>query len=256
MRSSFLGGSLLLLVFSSLPMSPQNDSYERHRQAAIRINDLAGRIHSEADANLYVGEIAGLFAKELPRSWRDGKLVGRVAHAEYETVANPSRLISEEHVANVWNQYVREIGAPNEALVTAAEIHNMRDGAFTVSQWMWSRGNQTLWSMPNVYAVGPDGKVADGCREVEALRVIHDLAYLFDNLRGARQRLRDGIVPSEEINKRESSPNPSPQATSRLVIHTSANPMLAAQQRYLQEHGQRSHDHLVARLLDELLPAD
>jgi hypothetical protein len=44
-----------------------HDEYERHRQAAIRINELAGRIQSEADASALVSEIAGLFAKELPR---------------------------------------------------------------------------------------------------------------------------------------------------------------------------------------------
>jgi hypothetical protein len=33
-------------------------------------------------------------------------------------------------------------------------------------------------------------------------RVIHDLDDLFQNLRGARARLRRGIVPSEEIKKR------------------------------------------------------
>jgi hypothetical protein len=26
---------------------------------------------------------------------------------------------------------------------------------------MWERGNQTVWTMPNVFAVGPDGKVAE-----------------------------------------------------------------------------------------------
>ncbi len=63
---------------------------------------------------------------------------------------------------------------------------------------MWARGQQTIWTMPNVYALGPDGKVADGCRALEALRVMHDLDGLFQNLRGARDRLRRGIVPSEE----------------------------------------------------------
>jgi hypothetical protein len=45
-----------------------HDEYERHKQAAIRINDLAGRIQSEADASALVSEIEGLFAKELASS--------------------------------------------------------------------------------------------------------------------------------------------------------------------------------------------
>ena len=36
-----------------------HDEYERHKQAAIRINELAGRIQSEADASAFVSEIAG-----------------------------------------------------------------------------------------------------------------------------------------------------------------------------------------------------
>jgi len=46
-----------------------HDEYERHKQAAIRINDFAGRISSEADASTLVSEVAGLFAKELPPTW-------------------------------------------------------------------------------------------------------------------------------------------------------------------------------------------
>ena len=43
-----------------------HDEYERHKQAAIRINERAGRINSEGDASAVVSEIAGLFAKEPP----------------------------------------------------------------------------------------------------------------------------------------------------------------------------------------------
>jgi hypothetical protein len=58
------------------------DEYERHKQAAIRINDLAGRINSAAGANTVVSEIAGLFAKELPPAWASGSIRPRVARAE------------------------------------------------------------------------------------------------------------------------------------------------------------------------------
>ena len=53
---------------------------------------------------------------------------------EYEAVRNPARLISELHIVDVWNQYVKEIGAPDEAVVSVAEIHNMRDALSTVAQ--------------------------------------------------------------------------------------------------------------------------
>jgi hypothetical protein len=41
------------------------DDYEQHRQAAMRINELAGRIHSEADASAFVSEIAGSSALSI-----------------------------------------------------------------------------------------------------------------------------------------------------------------------------------------------
>jgi hypothetical protein len=232
------------------------DEYERHKQAAIRINELAGRIQSEADASALVSEIAGLFAKELPPAWASGGIRQRVAHAEYEAVRDPARLISEQRVADVWNQYAREIGAPNEAIVSVAEIHNMRDGSFTVAQLMWARGNQTIWTMPNVYALGSDGKVADGCRALDAIRVIHDLEGLFQNLRGARNRLQKGIVLSEKFKKRVVEPSPQPHSTARLETHVDTNPIRTAEQRYVQGQGSVAYNQLLARLFEELFPSE
>src|SRR6202034_2541306 len=231
-----------------------HDEYERHKQAAIRINELAGRIQSEADASTVVAEIAGLFLKELPPAWASGSIRQRVARAEYETVGNSARLISEQRIVDVWNQYVREIGAPDEAMVSTAEIHNMRDGSFTVARLMWARGNQTIWTMPNVFALGADSKVADGCRALEAIRLIHDLDGLFQNLRGARDRIRRGIVPSEEIKKRVGEQNPQPHGTVRLEAHADTNPTRPAEERYVQEHGTVAYGQLLARLFDALFP--
>jgi hypothetical protein len=231
-----------------------HDEYERHKQSAIRINELAGRIQSEADASAVVSEIAGLFAKELPPAWASGSIRQRVSYAEYESVRNPATLIPEQRIVDVWNQYVREIGAPDEAIVSVAEIHNLRDGSFTVAQLMWARGHQTIWTMPNVFALGPDGKVADGCRALEAIRVIHDLDGLFQNLRAARARLQKGIVPSEEIKKRAGDPNAQPQGTVRLETYADTNPIRPAEQRYVQEHGSVACTQLLLRLFDDLFP--
>jgi hypothetical protein len=230
--------------------------YERHKQIAIRINELAERIHSEADANALVSEIADLFGKELPPPWSSSGIHQRVAHAEFETIGTPARLIPEQRIVDVWNQYVREIGAPDEAIVSTAEIHNMRDAQFTVAQSMWARGIQTIWTMPNIYALGPDGKVADGCRAVEALRVIHDLDSLFQNLRGARDRLQRGIVQSEEAKKRASDPNQHPRGSARLEAHVDTNPVRPAEQRYLQKHGPEGYRESLARLFDQLFPPE
>ncbi len=232
------------------------DEYERHKQTAIRINDLAGRIHSEADASAFVSEIAGLFAKELPPAWAQDDILYRIARAEYESASNPARLIPEHRIVDVWNQYVLEIGAPDEAIVTAAEIHNMRDGSFTVAQLMWARGNQTIWTMPNVYALGSGGKIAEGCRAAEVLRVIHDLDGLFQNLRSARDRVRKGILPSDRFKKPVEDVNARPQAAARLVAHADTNPIRPAEERYVQEHGSQAYQQLLRRLFDELFPPD
>ncbi|MGB0011997.1 MAG: hypothetical protein WBQ03_10350 [Candidatus Sulfotelmatobacter sp.] len=233
-----------------------HDEYERHKQTAIRINELAGRIQSEADASAVVSEIAGLFAKEMPPAWASGGIRQRVAHAEYEAARNPATLIPEQRIVDVWNRYAKEIGAPDEAIVSVAEIHNMRDGSYTVAQLMWARGNQTIWTMPNVFALGPDGKVADGCRALEVIRVIHDLEDLFQNLRGARDRLQRGIVPSEEIKKRVGDSNPQPHSTARIEVHVDTNPIRPAEQRYVREHGSGAYAQLLARLFDELFPPE
>src|SRR5713226_4571175 len=156
--------------------------YEHHRQEAIRMNELAAHISSEPDARAYVDAVADMFADSLPPSWATRGIRERIAHAEYEAVSNPLRQIPEQRIADVWNKYVREIGASEEALVTAAEIHSMRDATFAVGKAMWSGGtNKTAWTMPNIFSVCAAGKVAEGCRAVEALRVIHDLDQLFDN---------------------------------------------------------------------------
>jgi hypothetical protein len=227
---------------------------ERQRQAANQINDLAGHIHSEADAVALVDKIAEFFADTLPPTWVTHSVRQQVAHSEFEAVSNPSRLIPEQRVAEVWNKYVREIGASEEALVTAAEIHNLRDADLAISRLWWSRTNLTIWTMPNVYAVGSDGKVAEGCRAVETLRVLYDLDKLFDNLRGARGRVRQGILLSDEIGKSLNSPARKQKTTARLEARMDTNPLRPAEYRYLQEHGPYVLGGVVEKLFDELFP--
>ena len=231
------------------------DAYLRHKDAAIRINDLAARIHSEADADDYVSAIAELFAKELPPLWSQNNAFHRIARAEFDSVSNPPKLISEQRIADVWNEYMREIGAPDDTFVSAAEIHNMRDGTFTVAQIMWARGQQTAWTMPNVFAVGSDGKVADGCRAMETIRVLQDLDQRFQNLISARQRLQKGIVPSNLYKNGSVAVNSGNlQVASRLAVHADVSLIRPAELRYVQERGSQVYYRLLTRLFDELFP--
>lgn len=232
------------------------DEYDRHKQTAIRINDLAGQIHSEADARAYVSEIAVLFAKELPPAWAQDEILQRIARAEYESVNDSAKLIPEDRIVAVWNKYVRAIGAPDEAIVTAAEIHNMRDAEFTGVQKMWVRGIQNAWTMPNVFALGQDGKVAGGCRALETVRVMHDLHDLFQNLRNARDRLQKGIVLSDALNKRPVDANSHRQAASRIMLQTDISPVRLAESRYVQEHGSQAYLQLLKSSFDELFPSE
>jgi hypothetical protein len=234
------------------PQTAAQHAYEQHKQAAIRINDLAGRVHTEADATAYVSEIATLFANELPPAWIQDDLRHRISHAEYMSMSNDSRLIPEQRIVDVWNTYVREIGAPDDAIVTVAEIHNMRDAEFVVAQRMWARGIQTVWTMPNIFAVRPNGKVAEGCRAIETVRVLHDLDALFQNLRFARDRVKKGVILSDEIKNPVVGANSRPQAASRLENRSDNNPVRLAEQRYSQVHGSWAYQQLLQRLFDEL----
>src|SRR5258708_16296490 len=231
--------------------------YEHHRQVAIRMNELAAHISSEADARAFVDAVADMFGDSLPPWWATGGIRERIAHAEYEAVSDPLRQVPEQRIADVWNKYVREIGASEEAIVTAAEIHSMRDATFAVGQVMWSRGmNQTAWTIPNIFAIGLDGKGAERFLAVEALRVIHDLDKLFDNLRGARERLRKGIVASDAIKKSLENTNANQKTTARLVGWTDTNPLRPAEYKYVREHGVDHLIQLVEMLFEELFPAN
>jgi len=256
----------VLALVSSQQNSPEPDElatmrhlarleYERHRQAAFKLNELAGRIHSQADALAFVDGIVDIFSDSLPAEWAGPIVRQRIAYAEFEAVSDPSRLIPEQRIADVWNEYVREIGAPEEAVVNSAEIHSMRDAAFASSRLMWTRGtNQTVWTMPDIYATDSNGKIADGCRAVEALRIIYELDRLFDNLRDARDRLRKGIVASDEIKKRLENTNPSYRTTARLEARIDTNPIRLAEYAYIRQHRMGILNQLLGRLFAELFP--
>lgn len=232
-----------------------HEEYERHRQAAIRINDLAAQVQSEADAEAIVEKIAALFSKEMPPAWLASGINQRVARAEYQSVRDPANRIPEQRIVDVWNLYVREIGAPEETFVTTAEIHNMRDAERTVALFVWARNNQTIWTMPNIYAVGTDGKVADGCRAIEAIRVIYDLDR-FQNLRSARDRVRRGVLVSEQVKTRTAGSTQQTKGSVLLATQAEENPVRTAERRYLQEHGSLAYDQLLRRLFDELFPTE
>jgi hypothetical protein len=180
---------------------------EALRQAAVHVNELAGNIHSEDDAMVFVDAVAER-VMENEQSWTTRGVRHRVAHAEFESVSDPSRLIPEQRIVDLWNQYVRELDAPEETLVTAAELHNLRDAMYTSSRYMWKNQKfpQSLWTVPSIYALGADGRVAEGCRAIEALKIFHDMFQFPQNVQGARERVKKGVLVSDSLKPREQNP--------------------------------------------------
>jgi hypothetical protein len=242
--------SLACTLVAGVSQSDAQTEYAKYKQAVIQANDLAGHLHSGADAITYVSEIAFLFPKELDPAWANSGILHQLAYAEYESANNVAKLIPEQQVANVWNQYVREIGAPTEAMASPAEIHNIRDLRLTGAQAAWAADRANRWSLPNMYAVGSDGRVAGGCRAVEALSVIYDLNG-FSPLISARERVSKGIVPSEEAK------NPKPHGALKIVVRGGpVNPMDTARRDYAKVHGSQAYYRLLTRLFNELFPAE
>jgi hypothetical protein len=233
--------------------------YESIRQAAININELAGKIHSEADARNFVDAIAERLSGNQHQSWTTLVIRHRVAHAEYEAVSDSSRLIPEQRIVDVWNEYVREIDAPEETLVTVAEVHNLRDATYTMSKLMWEKHRfwESLWTMPGIYAVDADGRVANGCRAIEALKLLHDMVYNFQNVRSARERVQKGVLVSDSIRLRQRDPTPRPPAVrAQTGVVQNGMPIWIAERSYLQAHSERDYRRLLERLFAELFPTE
>jgi hypothetical protein len=231
---------------------------ESFRKAAIHLNELAANVHSEEDARVFVDAVAEPFGRGRFQSWTTQGIRHRIARAEFDAVSNPSKLIPEQRIVDIWNEYVREIDAPADSLVSAAEIHNLRDATYAMSQMLWDRkGMQQLWTIPSIYALGTDGKIAAGCRAVEALKIFHDMSFSFQNIQSARERVQKGILVSERVNQQRQNPAPRAQgAKSGLAASVKANPMVAAESRYLQAHGDGDYRRLLMRLFAELFPEE
>jgi hypothetical protein len=227
---------------------------QKDRQTAIQMNELAGHIHSLDDARRLVNMVAKEFADDLPPAWATAGLRERVAEAEYRSATNPTQLIPEQRVADAWNRYVDEIGTPRDALVTAAEIHSMRDADYTAMRFAWTRIDQSMWTMPNIYALGPDGKVANGCRALEAVLVVWRMANYYEEIGAARNRVKLGIVESDLFRKQEKKPVTGRVQTEVRFSTGSENTIESAERRYVSEHGMADFSRVVVEMMRNLFP--
>jgi hypothetical protein len=238
---------LLPLTFISAQQGP----YEMYRQQAIRMNEMAEHITSPEDARRLVDTVARMFADVLPPDLATCAIRQHIAQAEYESATNPARLIPEQRVADAWNRFITEIGGLEESRVSAEVIHYLRDGTYTTARLLWPRKEvQTIWVMPSIYAAEPDGRVAQGCRALEAIKVLHDLAYEPENFQWARERARTGILFSDAIRQDQKQPPRAERSRGRVTIHTAPpNPLMIAGRRYVQERGEAA----MARALEQML---
>jgi hypothetical protein len=202
-----------LLAAALLPLSflaaqhPRQDGLrragemqERDRQHAILINDLAGHIQTEADARKLVDMVAAEFSRdELPSQLATRRIRTRIARAEFESATNPRALIPDELIAAAWNNFANTIGAPQETLLNAAEIHYLLDARYVTAQLSWARNRQNIWTIPNIYAVAAEGKVADGSRALEAIQLLWLLGNTTEDFGGIHEAAQKGVLISDRI---------------------------------------------------------
>jgi hypothetical protein len=249
-----IAAMLLPIAFLSAQHPNPASQFELDRRHAIEINELAGHIDSLEDAQKLVNRVVAEFSDELPPSWKTRSLRKRIALAEYESATNPRALISEQRVANAWNDYLDEVGAPEEYFVTPLEIHYLRDSLYVVSQISWTRGNKNIWTVPNIHAVGSDGKVSGGCRALETIRLLWYLGNDSDSVRGAR-KMTKGVMFSDMIKNPAAPPSAQEKTEARLVIRAGrSNPIEVAEMQYLRDHGEAALNHAILGLLDNLFP--
>jgi hypothetical protein len=227
---------------------------QRTRAEATAINDLAGHIQSLDDAKKLVDLIAAHFSKDLPPKWATRSIRNRLARAEYESAYDPGSLIPEQHIADAWNDYLKQIDAPQESYITAAELHTLRDSYYVTSQLSWARGNQNIWTVPNIYAIGQDGKVANGCRALEVLNILWKLSNDPEALPWGRELTQKGQLMSDTY-KNSSKPLAAGSEKGYAtfgIVQRPPNLIEQAAFRYMHDHGARAFNKAIEGLLKNL----
>jgi hypothetical protein len=218
---------------------------------ATAINDLAGRIHSPGDARQLVDLVAAEFSDELPPRWATGSIRNRIARAEFESATDPGFLIPEQRIADVWNDFVKKIGAPQETMLTAADVHYLRDAQYVSARIFWVR-ERDIWTIPGIFAVGPDGKVAQGSRALEAIRLLWLLGNNEDDFPGIHAAAQKGVLFSDLIKQQAKSGSGQAQGAV-LVARMVSHPVAQAAFRYQRVHGARALNRAIEDLLNNLI---
>jgi hypothetical protein len=135
-------------------------------------------------------------------------------------------------------------------MLNAAEIHYLRDGQYVSARLGWSRGEQQLWTIPGIFAVGQDGKVANGSRALEAIRLLYNLGNLTDDFAGIHEQVQKGVLLSDLFPHPEKPWKPT---GGYATVRTVSFPVQQAAFRYMHDHGARALDQAIEGLLKDLL---
>jgi hypothetical protein len=243
-----LFASRLFGVRTSRTLSPAD-----LRLQGLQLDQLASGIHTPEDARRLVDFVAGVFADSLPSAWATRSVRNLTAQAEYLAVTNPERRISEQRIAASWNTYVTTIGVPETSRVNAAEIHNLRDGLFTSARIFWGLDRRNIWAVPSIYAMHPDGSLAPGCRAMESVRILWDLANMPDNLQEARERVQQGLLISDQFRRELDQPSTVSMNSGRVVARVTRNPVAIATSEFIDTNGAKAFGNTVATMLNNLL---
>jgi hypothetical protein len=229
-------------------IAEQRRTMEAHANA---INDIADNIHSTDDALQLVGLVAAEFSADLPPRWVTGSVRKRIAHAEYESATNPGALIPEQRIADVWNDFVKRIGAPQETTLAAADVHYLRDAQYVSARIFWVR-EKDVWTIPGVFAVGPDGSIANGSRALEAIRLLWLLGSNEDDFAGIHAAAQKGVLFSDLIKQQAKSGSGQGQGKV-LIARMVSYPVQQAAFRYQRDHGARALNRAIEDLLKNLI---
>jgi hypothetical protein len=225
---------------------------QRDRAHAIAINDLAVNIHSPDDARQLVDLVAAEFSNELPSRWATESIRNRIARAEYESASDPGSLIPEQRIADAWDDFVKKIGAPQETMLTAADVHYLRDAQYVSARLSWVNYEKDIWTIPGVFAVGPDGKVAQGSRALEAIRLLWLLGNNEDDFPGIHAATQKGVLVSDLL-KQQPKPGSGQAQGGFAIARLVSFPVQQSAYRYMRDHGARALDRAIEDLLKNLI---
>lgn len=239
----------------SPPMrQPTRDQYVLQVE---RINQLAGQIHSMKDAQRLIRLVEEQISDELGPDGVPRKVRKRVAMAEYESATSPAGLVPDERIADAWNWYIGQIGAPKRELVTAKMVYAERDISYTIARSTWRRDPQ-IWTMPGIFALDAAGKVnPHGATALETLSVVDRFAMEPANIEGARRMARQGMLYSDVVARAEKNPQSvkvlrSVGSSNEPADHNKVDVAVRA---YIREQGARQFERVLEGLVYRLFPA-